>query len=188
MLVYQGPMENLEQYFKKFRDNVVGIDQEFETPYGIKKMVYADWIASGRLYKPIEDRMLNDIAPFIGNTHTETTETGTLMTKAYQYAHKLIKEHVNAVRVGVRGTIHRVAEIIGSGQHDRDVLNRLLTKIDFTVVVEVLPDQANDFGIANRCLFHVVDGDRDDGRIAKCGQATVARLDGQRVRVLDLVV
>jgi len=89
-------MSKLEQHFKKFRDNIVGIDQEFETPFGTKKMIYADWIASGRLYKPIEDRMLNDIAPFIGNTHTETTETGTLMTKAYQYAHKRIKEHVNA--------------------------------------------------------------------------------------------
>ncbi len=89
-------MSKLEQHFKKFRNNIVGIDQEFETPFGTKKMIYADWIASGRLYKPIEERLLNDIAPFIGNTHTETTETGTLMTKAYQYAHKRIKEHVNA--------------------------------------------------------------------------------------------
>jgi selenocysteine lyase/cysteine desulfurase len=89
-------MSELEQHFKKFRDQVIGIDQEFETPFGVKKMIYADWIASGRLYKPIEDKMLNEIAPFIGNTHTETSETGTLMTKAYQYALKKIKRHVNA--------------------------------------------------------------------------------------------
>ena len=38
-----------------------------------------------------EDRMLLDIGPYVANTHTETTETGTLMTKAYQYAHKKIK-------------------------------------------------------------------------------------------------
>jgi len=36
------------------------------------------------------------MGPFIGNTHTETSETGTLMTKAYHLAHKKIKEHVNA--------------------------------------------------------------------------------------------
>ena len=75
-------MSKLEQHFRKFREQVVGIGQEFETPFGMKKMIYADWIASGRLYQPIEDRMLKDIAPFIGNTHTEATETGTLMTKS----------------------------------------------------------------------------------------------------------
>ena len=89
-------MSSLEQYFEKFRNNVIGIDYEYETPYGTKKMVYADWIASGRLYGPLEGSMLNTIAPYIGNTHTETTETGTLMTKAYQYAHQRIKAHVNA--------------------------------------------------------------------------------------------
>ncbi|HDO26525.1 MAG TPA: aminotransferase class V-fold PLP-dependent enzyme [Bacteroidetes bacterium] len=86
----------LERHFNHFRKNIVGIDQEFETPYGTKKMVYADWIASGRLYTLIEERIAKQIGPYIGNTHTETSETGTLMTKAYQYAHKLIKAHVNA--------------------------------------------------------------------------------------------
>ncbi|HEY9115759.1 MAG TPA: aminotransferase class V-fold PLP-dependent enzyme, partial [Bacteroidales bacterium] len=82
--------------FSKFRNNVVGNETYFNTPFGRKKMIYADWIASGRLYQPIEDRITNEIGPFVGNTHTETTETGTLMTKAYQYAHKKIKQHVNA--------------------------------------------------------------------------------------------
>jgi len=89
-------MSSLEKHFEKFRNNVVGVNQTFITPFGKKKMIYADWIASGRLYKPIEDRMLNDLGPFVANTHTESTESGTLMTKAYQYAHKKIKQHVNA--------------------------------------------------------------------------------------------
>jgi selenocysteine lyase/cysteine desulfurase len=89
-------MSSLEDYFVKFRKGIVGIDQEFESPLGKKKIVYADWIASGRLYRPIEQRLLDDIAPFIGNTHTETSETGLLMTKAYHWSHKLIKQHCNA--------------------------------------------------------------------------------------------
>lgn len=89
-------MTGLEQYFEKFRQNIIGIDKEFETPYGTKKMIYADWIASGRLYDPIERKIRNELAPYIGNTHTETTETGTLMTKAYKFAHDKIKEHVHA--------------------------------------------------------------------------------------------
>jgi len=86
----------MEKYFNYYRQNTIGYNQHYYTPYGEKKLIYADWIASGRLYKPIENRLTNDIGPFIGNTHTETSETGTLMTKAYHKAHKKIKEHVNA--------------------------------------------------------------------------------------------
>jgi len=89
-------MSKLEKYFGKFRENTIGHDVEFKTPYGFKKMLYADWIASGRLYGPIEDKMLKLFGPYIGNTHTETSETGTLMTKSYHYAQQIIKDHVNA--------------------------------------------------------------------------------------------
>jgi selenocysteine lyase/cysteine desulfurase len=89
-------MSRLEGYFTKFRQNIVGIDQEFESPIGRRKIIYADWIASGRLYKPLEQKLLSEIAPFVGNTHTETSETGLLMTRAYQWSHKLIKQHCNA--------------------------------------------------------------------------------------------
>lgn len=86
----------MENYFDKFRKNIIGNDLVFKTPYGMKKMIYADWIASGRLYGPIEKRIVETFGPYVGNTHTETNETGTLMTKSYQYSHKLIKQHVNA--------------------------------------------------------------------------------------------
>ncbi len=89
-------IEPSEKYFEKFRKNIIGIDQTFVSPYGIQKLVYADWIASGRLYAPIEKTLLEKFGPFVGNTHTEASETGVLMTNAYHYAHKKIKEHVNA--------------------------------------------------------------------------------------------
>jgi len=86
----------MEKYFEKFRRNIIGHNQEYISPYGKKRMIYADWVASGRLYRPIEKRITEEIGPFVANTHTETSETGTLMTKAYHTAHRLIKEHVNA--------------------------------------------------------------------------------------------
>ena len=88
--------QTLEDYFKKFRENVIGYNQTFESPYGRKRIVYADWTASGRLYGPIENKLINEFGPFVGNTHTETTVTGTSMTKAYHLAHIIIKKHVNA--------------------------------------------------------------------------------------------
>ncbi|MBD3863763.1 aminotransferase class V-fold PLP-dependent enzyme [Olleya marilimosa] len=85
----------LETYFSQFRQHIVGIDQEFESPYGLQKMVYTDWTASGRLYRPIEDKLLNQFGPFVANTHTETTVSGTAMTNAYHKARQIIKGHVN---------------------------------------------------------------------------------------------
>jgi selenocysteine lyase/cysteine desulfurase len=89
-------MTELEIHFEKYRKNIIGIDAEIETPYGTKKLIYADWIASGRLYEPIEKRIIGDIGPMVGNTHSESTTTGKAMTDAYHYAQKIVKRHVNA--------------------------------------------------------------------------------------------
>ncbi len=89
-------MISLENYFDQFRKNIIGIDKTFESPYGKMPVLYADWIASGRLYSPIESRIAEEVGPWVANTHSESSETGTVMTKAYHLAHKIIKEHVNA--------------------------------------------------------------------------------------------
>ncbi|MEI7484109.1 MAG: aminotransferase class V-fold PLP-dependent enzyme [Ignavibacteriota bacterium] len=86
----------MEKYFARFRKNTIGNDQKYLSPYGRKKIIYADWVASGRLYKPIEDRVAKVIGPFVANTHTEASETGTMMTRAYHLAQKKIKQHCNA--------------------------------------------------------------------------------------------
>ena len=87
---------NPELYFSTFRNQIIGNQQAYHTPYGLQQMIYADWIASGRLYFPIEKKIMDEIGPFVGNTHTETSENGKLMTRAYNLAHENIKRHVNA--------------------------------------------------------------------------------------------
>lgn len=86
----------LEKYFLPFRNNIVGINHDYETPFGTQRIIYADWIASGRLYGPVEDSIKNVFGPYVANTHTEASELGTLMTNAYHHAQLLIKQHVNA--------------------------------------------------------------------------------------------
>ncbi|MBU3743423.1 MAG: aminotransferase class V-fold PLP-dependent enzyme [Sediminibacterium sp.] len=111
----------MESYFNKFKEQIIGNDLEFETPYGVKKMIYADWIASGRLYAPIEKQMTEVFGPFVGNTHTETSETGTMMTKAYHLAQKKIKQHVNAgpddviitFGFGMTSVVNKLQRILG---------------------------------------------------------------------------
>ena len=112
---------NLERYFEVFRNNIIGIDEYFDSPYGRKKIIYADWTASGRLYKPIEEKLLNEIGPFVANTHTETSITGCAMTYAYHNARNIIKKHINAskddvlitVGTGMTGAINKFQRILG---------------------------------------------------------------------------
>lgn len=111
----------LERYFKPFRDQIIGIDQTFDTPYGSQKIMYADWTASGRLYGPIEEKMLKEFGPFVANTHTLTTVSGTTMTKAYHKARQIIKKHVNAgeddvlitTGTGMTGAVNKFQRILG---------------------------------------------------------------------------
>lgn len=91
----------LEKYFEKFRRRTIGWNQTINTPRGLKRLIYADWTASGRLYRPIEDRFLKTIYPLVANTHNESTATGMATTRAYNEAKSTIKKHVNAGAVDV---------------------------------------------------------------------------------------
>tara|TARA_B100001540_G_scaffold57148_1_gene51544 strand:- start:508 stop:1974 length:1467 start_codon:yes stop_codon:yes gene_type:complete len=87
---------NLEKYFSCFRENIIGRDQTFESPYGKQKILYADWIASGRMYQEIEDKLKEEVFPFVANTHTETSTTGATMSIGFNSALEIIKKHVGA--------------------------------------------------------------------------------------------
>lgn len=120
-------MSKLEKYFSTYRNNIIGIDQEFKSPFGTQKIVYADWTASGRMYQPIEDRLTRKIAPFVANTHTETSVTGSSMTMAYKKAKEIIKAHVNAndqdvlisANSGMTGVVNKFQRILGLRVHEK---------------------------------------------------------------------
>ncbi|WP_338410393.1 aminotransferase class V-fold PLP-dependent enzyme [uncultured Flavobacterium sp.] len=111
----------LEEYFQQFRKNIIGVDQKFESPFGLKTIIYTDWTASGRLYRPIEEKICNDFGPFVANTHTETSITGKTMTLAYHKAKSIIKKHVNASQddvlinfgTGMTGVVNKLQRILG---------------------------------------------------------------------------
>ena len=120
MITKEMPTQ-LEHYFQQFRKNIIGIDQEFVSPYGKKKIIYSDWTASGRLYRPIEEKIINDFGPYVANTHTETTVSGTAMTMAYLKSRNIIKQHVNADTndvlitdgTGMTGVVNKFQRILG---------------------------------------------------------------------------
>jgi selenocysteine lyase/cysteine desulfurase len=117
----------LEDYFGKYRNQIIGINQYFLTPYGEQRIIYADWTASGRLYAPIERILSEQVAPFVANTHTETSTTGATMTAAYHQALQIIKRHVGAsdkdviisADSGMTGVVNKLQRILGLRLHER---------------------------------------------------------------------
>ena len=114
-------MSKLEAYFAPFRKQIIGIDAVIPTPWGSKPLVYADWIASGRLYAPIETALSTSIGPLVGNTHSESSATGRSMTTAYHEAHRIMKKHVNAgpedviitAGTGMTGVVNKLQRMLG---------------------------------------------------------------------------
>ena len=111
----------LEEYFQPFRSHVIGINQEFDSPFGKKKIIYADWTASGRLYQPIEQKISGEFGAFMANTHTESNITSLMMTGLYKQSKKIIREHVNADNhdvvildgFGMTSVVNKLQRILG---------------------------------------------------------------------------
>ncbi len=107
--------------FEQVAKNVIGHNHIIETAFGKKQLRYADWIASGRLYEPIEQLLTHYFGPMVGNTHSESSLTGEIMTNAYKMAHQIIKKHVNAsaedviicTGSGMTGAIAKLHRILG---------------------------------------------------------------------------
>jgi selenocysteine lyase/cysteine desulfurase len=87
----------MDKHFLNFRNGIIGIDTDLLSPdKETRKLIYADWAASGRNYLPIESRIQEEIMPLVANTHTDTSTSGMAMTHAYHTAQGVIKDHVNA--------------------------------------------------------------------------------------------
>lgn len=102
------------------RDDIIGRNMLFETPFGKRPLVYADYTASGRGLFSIENH-IQRILQFYANTHTEDDFTGKTMTKLLHAAEHIIKEAVNAgpkgkvvfTESGTTGGIVKLQQILG---------------------------------------------------------------------------
>jgi selenocysteine lyase/cysteine desulfurase len=123
MSTVHSPLPELTETksLSEIADKVIGHNLLVETPFGKKRLIYADWIASGRLYEPIEQLLSNHFGALVGNTHSESSLTGEVMTNAYKMAQQLIKKHVHAhsedviisCGSGMTGAVSKLHRILG---------------------------------------------------------------------------
>ena len=77
------------------RQQIVGVDSTFKTPFGERLMVYCDYTASGRCLRFVES-YLQSLQRVYANTHTEDDITGRSMSQLLHEAEDAIKKSVNA--------------------------------------------------------------------------------------------
>ncbi|CDF78987.1 class V aminotransferase [Formosa agariphila KMM 3901] len=132
----------LETYFQSFKEGVIGDNYTFKSRVGNQQLLYADWIASGRLYAPIETIMQEQIGPMVANTHSFSSETGKASTYAYKHARAIIKEHVNAneddvlvtANTGMTGVLSHLQRVMGLRFPDAKQKKAQLSENDRPVV------------------------------------------------------
>ena len=88
--------------------------------------LYADWTASGRLYRPVEQRLVDIAGPMMANTHTEDSLTGAFMTQALEQARSIVRQHVGAgaddvvlmTGEGMTGALAKLVRLLGLWVHE----------------------------------------------------------------------
>ncbi len=102
------------------RAQLIGRDAKASTPFGERRIVYADHVASGRSLRWVEDFIAAHVLPMYANTHTEDSATGARMTALAHDAARIIKASLGAPDCkllfcgnGCTAAIRRLQEILG---------------------------------------------------------------------------
>lgn len=110
--------DETQALLRLIRDSVIGEDHVMETPYGRRRVTYADYTASGRALGFIEDFIRAQVLPSYANTHTESSGTGLQTTRLREEARAIIREAVGGdedtvVLFAGSGCTGAIAKLIG---------------------------------------------------------------------------
>ncbi len=110
-----------DRLVETIRASIIGDDNVIETPYGARRVTYADYTASGRSLSFLEDYIRNEVLPLYANTHTESSGTGLQTTRFREDARAIVKRAVGGDErdvvifcgSGATGAIHKLIDVLG---------------------------------------------------------------------------
>ncbi|MFC3205411.1 aminotransferase class V-fold PLP-dependent enzyme [Aquamicrobium soli] len=103
------------------REGQIGNGLLLEGRNGIVPLLYADYVASGRALSQIESFVASEVLPFYGNSHTEASLCGRMMTRMREEARAIIAAHVKAAADchvifaggGATAGLNRITRLLG---------------------------------------------------------------------------
>jgi selenocysteine lyase/cysteine desulfurase/CRP-like cAMP-binding protein len=110
-----------QRLVEKIRASVIGDDAVLDGPFGGRRIVYADYTASGRALSFVEDFIREEVLPLYANTHTEASATGLQTTRLREDARRLIHRAVAGsdedvvvfTGSGATGAIDKLVQVLG---------------------------------------------------------------------------
>ncbi|MFO7961470.1 MAG: aminotransferase class V-fold PLP-dependent enzyme [Nitriliruptoraceae bacterium] len=93
MVLSQDDREALVAHVRR---SVIGEAEAVETPFGPRRVVYADYTASGRALSFVEDHLREVVLPLYANTHTQTSGTGRQTTRFREDARRIVGQAFGA--------------------------------------------------------------------------------------------
>jgi selenocysteine lyase/cysteine desulfurase len=110
------------------RGGVIGEGIEVPGPNGSNPLIYADYVASGRALRQIEDFVVQDFLPIYANSHTEASFCGQMMTRLRRQARRVIlnscggNDQYDVIFTGAGATagINRLVRLLGVGSEGPD--------------------------------------------------------------------
>jgi selenocysteine lyase/cysteine desulfurase len=124
-VVKKGPSDSFSVLADRIRRQDVGAGTRVRTPFGSRRIYYADLTATGRHLSFVEEWIAR-LRPYYANTHTEVSATGRLMTGLRESAREVIGAAVNAgdddevlfVGSGATAAINKLVGLLGLRRSD----------------------------------------------------------------------
>ncbi len=110
-----------ERLLDAIRRSVIGEGAVIDGPFGQRRLVYADYTASGRSVGFVEDVIREYVLPMCGNTHTDASAAGRQTTVFREDARRTIHRAVNGgdedvvvfCGSGATGAIAKLVQVLG---------------------------------------------------------------------------
>ncbi|WP_422382930.1 aminotransferase class V-fold PLP-dependent enzyme [Roseibium album] len=132
---------------ERLRAGLIGEGTNVSGPMGEHEMIYADYVASGRALRQIEDFVLEKVLPVYANSHTEASYCGSAMTRMREAARSEIARICGADGTyatvfcgsGATAGLNRLVHLLGVDAAARQGKNPLVVLGPYEHHSDILP-------------------------------------------------